>query len=386
MKKILLSALLLAGMYSVKAQTNDWAINFTHYTPGQIFNVDTFELEFDLKNNGPNAINVGDTLYISLKVNDEFYGDMMPGSPPYYAHVMTTAVPVGSSVTLNPGHLLLDPAFLGMYGTPTLDLCVVAWGIGLASVDVVTPSWPLDTNPSNNSACVVYDTSYDKPTDLAISFDNYSPGEVIDDDTLFLDFTIHNHGPEDLYAGDTLYLSARINGAFMGLNLIGTSTPYVLTTDLLVGDSLQIDPGYLTSDAVLAYFPGTTSFEACVVIWGKNNYAVDTATPSFPQDLDGSNNTSCVIYNEVLSVNDITENKFGLSVFPNPANNELNFKFGASGNYAISIFDMTGKQIHNTKNNNPLITLDVSSFTNGVYFYKINDEKGNTQTGKFLVD
>lgn len=386
MKKKLLLLLLTLCCAFTYAQNRDLEAKFTHYTPNQTINVDSLRLEFKLKNNGPGAINAGDTLFISLKINTEYLGGGMgPDSPPYYAHVMANGLAEGESVDLDPGYLLLDPMFLDFYGTPTLDMCLIVWGIGLESVDAVTPSWPMDTNPSNNSACIVYDPSYSKPTDLAVSFTNYDNSETTNDATLELNFNLQNLGPENLMAGDTVYLSARINGTYMGLNLTGTSTPYTLTEDLLVGQSISINPGYLSSELVLNFFPGTTTFEACIVAWGKNAYAVDTQTPFFPQDLNATNNTYCVTYSTTAAVDEVSKSA-AVTLYPNPAKDKINFSFSNPDEYLITVFDAAGRVVMNIQDNGLEISMDITRLGSGMYIYNVAGANGSKNTGKFIVE
>lgn len=69
--------------------------------------------------------------------------------------------------------------------------------------------------------------------------------------------------------------------------------------------------------------------------------------------------------------------------FPNPANDIINIsnKLSNNENSTLEVFNIEGKKILEQKviNNNEPIKLDISSFSNGIYIYKLNDE-----TNKFI--
>ena len=69
--------------------------------------------------------------------------------------------------------------------------------------------------------------------------------------------------------------------------------------------------------------------------------------------------------------------------FPNPSNGIINISNKLSNNEisTLEIFNIEGKKILEQKiiNNNEPIKLDISSFSNGIYIYKLNDE-----TNKFI--
>jgi hypothetical protein len=72
-------------------------------------------------------------------------------------------------------------------------------------------------------------------------------------------------------------------------------------------------------------------------------------------------------------------------VYPNPANEVLNFNLDVS-NATITIFDITGKTVNtiNTKANKTSVS--INALSNGLYFYNITDGEGNTiATDRFVV-
>jgi hypothetical protein len=64
-------------------------------------------------------------------------------------------------------------------------------------------------------------------------------------------------------------------------------------------------------------------------------------------------------------------------LYPNPANKYITVDLTDFMNSKtnISIFDIMGRRHYNTQSNNELIKIDVSTFTSGVYFVRINNQQ-----------
>ena len=75
-----------------------------------------------------------------------------------------------------------------------------------------------------------------------------------------------------------------------------------------------------------------------------------------------------------------------VSLYPNPAKNEITIETNLTNNNSIKIMDVTGKLISNNSFNTNKITLSVLDLDNGVYFYNILDVAGNVlHSNKFVV-
>jgi hypothetical protein len=82
-----------------------------------------------------------------------------------------------------------------------------------------------------------------------------------------------------------------------------------------------------------------------------------------------------------LSVNNasIDENYWDyISVYPNPTKSTVYFKIGHPDLSEIKIMDVVGKEVLSIKINDELNVIDLSSFSNGSYFFKILDSNGKT--------
>jgi len=70
-----------------------------------------------------------------------------------------------------------------------------------------------------------------------------------------------------------------------------------------------------------------------------------------------------------------------LSIYPNPANNELTIRNAENAN--IVIYDILGKRVQSASKINVVQTLDVSNLTSGTYFVSI--EKNQQRTVEKLI-
>jgi hypothetical protein len=73
-------------------------------------------------------------------------------------------------------------------------------------------------------------------------------------------------------------------------------------------------------------------------------------------------------------INEFSENS--LSVFPNPANEQITLDDGQGVIKDISIYDIMGRKIRKHSINTTKSTLDVSNLQSGMYFLKILTEQG----------
>jgi hypothetical protein len=289
---------------------------------------------------------------------DGGYWSLVPDASPVSGQLNIEAFLSGSS--FNQGDLtLVSRTNTGspwtLQGTPAAN--GVTGNIAFASRDAMTDFFQIGLASSSYA-----------PTDLSISYDNYVNGSSNLNDTLFLNFTVENNGPSDIYAGDTLYFSARINGNYFGLNLLSNKTAIVLTSDLLVGQTFNYNPGYLVPAQLYSFFPGATSIEICSVVWGRGIEAVDIPTPSFPSDTDPTNNTTCVTNDPSLTVNE-QEEEFNWTIFPVPVETQLNHTFPVDNGYHFCIINAMGQVVFSSQNLES--SIDVTMLSSGFYTLQV---------------
>jgi hypothetical protein len=89
-------------------------------------------------------------------------------------------------------------------------------------------------------------------------------------------------------------------------------------------------------------------------------------------------------------IDEIKQKENAINVYPNPASSILNIALSnISINEELVIFDVFGREIYNKYINGINTVLDVSHWSEGVYFYQITgsqDGSGETYRGKFIVN
>jgi len=114
-------------------------------------------------------------------------------------------------------------------------------------------------------------------------------------------------------------------------------------------------------------------------------------------DLFGGLNNNIAIFpvidDNFLGVNDVEFlNNMQLSAFPNPALTQTTISYNLNEdmkNVKLSVLDMTGKEVYNSAKGNQVkgsynVTLDVSNFSAGNYFYTLTGN-GNRMTKRMVV-
>ena len=79
-------------------------------------------------------------------------------------------------------------------------------------------------------------------------------------------------------------------------------------------------------------------------------------------------------------------NALQLSIFPNPTSEIINFQFSDSERKrTLLIYDQLGREIWREETTANLLSISVSDFADGIYFYSIQDAEGSKSNGKFVV-
>ncbi|OYW17384.1 MAG: hypothetical protein B7Z54_08235 [Sphingobacteriales bacterium 12-47-4] len=77
-----------------------------------------------------------------------------------------------------------------------------------------------------------------------------------------------------------------------------------------------------------------------------------------------------------------------IKYYPNPATSFINFEIqpGTGNNMNLYVINFLGKQVYETKITATRTTVDLSSFTRGVYIFQLRDGNGKVvESGKFQV-
>jgi Secretion system C-terminal sorting domain len=374
-KTYLWLAIMALSFVGLQAQT-DLEIALSNYDVNEVTTADTLHLDFEVLNNGPQAYSAGDTLYFSARLNGMFFGLDLLGTET--AVVLTQNLGVGQSFTHASGYLVGSQTLFFFPGYDTLQICVYAWGKGIASVNL-TPAFPGDTDSTNNVACVTYNPA--AHDDLSIAYSNYADGEITAADTLRYAFEVTNEGRTTFKTGDTVYVSMRLNGQYFALDLLGTETPVVLTQNLGRAQSFAYDPGYLVGSQTLAFFPGATTLESCLTLWGRGIAAVDLA-PAFPVDDDSTDNVTCMLYDPTFVA---VETPVINAVYPNPASDLLHFELEAARVERIEVYNLAGQWQATFPVTASQMEVRVGTLPNGIYLLTFVGQSGDHQHMKISV-
>jgi hypothetical protein len=126
---------------------SDFGVVYSDYSFGNIYVSDTFQTRISVTNFGPSALEAGDTLLVSVKINQVVYSLDLLGSGPTPI-ILDQALPVNGTYIYNPGYLLRSPT-LSYFGLDTLDIIMLLYGQGGSPIDTLFPE---DPTPSNNKA------------------------------------------------------------------------------------------------------------------------------------------------------------------------------------------------------------------------------------------
>jgi hypothetical protein len=75
-----------------------------------------------------------------------------------------------------------------------------------------------------------------------------------------------------------------------------------------------------------------------------------------------------------------------VQVFPNPSNNQVLFNTIPTASFRLEILNLQGLIVTSLKTDHRnTLTLDVSNYASGMYFYRFYSETGIMSIGKFLV-
>lgn len=130
----------------------------------------------------------------------------------------------------------------------------------------------------------------------------------------------------------------------------------------------------MAANAGITYTPAN-NFVGIDTVWYTLNDGSETSAPARIRIL-------------VLNTSSIEENKkIAVAVYPQPAGDVLNINFENNGSAEFTAYDIVGKMVLQqtlTSGNN---TIQVSDLTNGVYAFRLTDEKGNLlASDKFTVN
>ncbi len=123
-----------------------------------------------------------------------------------------------------------------------------------------------------------------------------------------------------------------------------------------------------------------------LLIAGYSKYKY--ASPNFPFEIVYEGGILIKITPGALGTNNYESNNIGVDLFPNPFQNEINFKSTKPIN-KVEIYDLLGRKIFEPhfKNENNTVTVDLNKIIQkGTYLIRIVTKDNNTITKKIIKD
>ena len=84
-------------------------------------------------------------------------------------------------------------------------------------------------------------------------------------------------------------------------------------------------------------------------------------------------------------INNNTFEKNNISVYPNPSNGIFRVDVKNNLNVIITIVNVLGETVLEKKISDTSVTIDLSNYPTGVYFYQARNQAGNIKSGKLIV-
>ncbi|GGP02034.1 hypothetical protein GCM10010992_04800 [Cloacibacterium rupense] len=192
---------------------------------------------------------------------------------------------------------------------------------------------------------------------------NIEPISIVTDNNghlYFTEFTTDKISKIDVDGNNLTVLATNLNGP-VGINLDNNNNIYFTEAKSNEIKKMDINGGNITTLATGMNFP----------------FGIDTDANGVTYVSNIGDNTLKKITINNLKTNNLEKPLFTLS--PNPAKDQVTFT-RLNQNTEIKIYDLTGKLIYNTQVKGNTYTLDTSSFKNGVYLVKANE-----QTSKLII-
>ena len=118
------------------------------------------------------------------------------------------------------------------------------------------------------------------------------------------------------------------------------------------------------------------------------NVAIDSSSNNNNGSIQGAismRDNVCPVVTAVITRKSNINSQF--SIYPNPSSGEFTFQFNEfDTNYRLKVFSSKGQEIQNVIVMNDELTIDLSSFSKGIYFYTIIENDAIVQLGKLIKD
>lgn len=238
----------------------------------------------------------------------------------------------------------------------TLPSATLAGGSHTFDAEVLNPNGATDENANNDVTTSAFTT-------------------VINGQTVSLDLNL------DCWGSETSW-----EFADAGNNVLYSGSGYADADPILVEQDFCLAFGCYNFTIMDSYGDGMTSCSAAQ--GGDGSYAITynaQVVAELPEAAAnfGSTNTQnfCILDDSGIKEFDLSNN---VSVYPNPASDNLNVVINGIVVEKLELLTITGQVISSKASNESKIAFDVSGLSSGVYFLKVYAEEGTT-TKQFVI-
>jgi len=188
-------------------------------------------------------------------------------------------------------------------------------------------------------------------------------------------YTITNNGPNEIPAGDTLYLALIYSGSNYSLinGEAGSVSLVVLPAAVPSGASLVSSTLGINAVANLSGVSGDVCMFVTVGLAGFTSIAGD------PNDTNMDNNLDCFT-SVPASASIEANNQLSAVAYPNPASDVLNITVDGDEVVSVAIIAMDGKVVSNNQGSTALVA-DLSA---GMYIYEARTASGAIIRSTFM--
>jgi len=217
----------------------------------------------------------------------------------------------------------------------------------------------------------VFENGFANPGNPEEAFLELAFVEVSSDGVHYYRFPANSNTQDSLQiraAGD--YMNARYINNLAGKYIGGYGTPF----DLQELDSVSgLDINSITHVRVIDVIGSIGEHASFDQTGRKINDPYPTAFATGGFDLDAVG----VIHQKTTSVNSLADN-IGLSIYPNPVIDKLTLTIkDTQPNINVTLTDITGKVLLQQRLSSAYNELNVSRYTQGIYYLILRDDKGN---------